>query len=148
MIVLLVLVGRAALAAEGAPPGKDTGVGIIVGQPTGLSAKFVLSSNIALDAAVGWRFGSENGLRLHLDVLAHHTIARGASVAVPLFVGLGPALLLHKDEVGLALRIPVGIALVFRSVPIDVFVELAPSVGLYPGSTFFLTLAAGARFWF
>ena len=51
---------------------QDSGMGacIIVGEPTGLSAKSWLSSNDAIDAGVAWSI-SHNWFRIHADYLRH-----------------------------------------------------------------------------
>ncbi len=136
------------MATEGVPAGKQAGVGIIVGQPTGLSGKVGLGGRLAVDAALGWRFGDQAGLRLHANLLAHQHLTRGSGMALALYVGAGPAIGTHKDAVGLAIRIPIGLALTFASAPVDVFVEVVPSLGILPGSSFFVNAALGARYWF
>src|SRR5262245_41316938 len=47
------------------------GLGIIVGEPTGVSAKIWVGGNTALDAAAAWSFADEGALHLHGDFLAH-----------------------------------------------------------------------------
>ena len=149
LVLLVTLLGaRGSSAAETVPQGKSLGLGIVIGQPTGLSLKAPLGGAFAVDGALGWRFGDEAGLRLNVDLLAHHTLARTSPGIVSFYLGVGPSLGAHKDQVGLAIRVPVGLALLFRGAPIDAFIELAPGIGLYPGTTFFVNLALGARYYF
>jgi hypothetical protein len=147
-VALLACLARTAWATEGLPAGKELGIGLIVGHPTGLSAKVGLGGRLAIDAALGWRFGDSAGLRLHGDLLVHQTLTRGSGMALALYVGIGPSVGAHRDQVGLAVRLPVGLALTFGSTPIDTFLELVPSLGILPGSSFFLNAAIGVRLWF
>lgn len=138
-----------ALLLSAMAPAQDRGIGlgIIVGEPTGLSAKLWTSENIALDAAVAWSFTQNGYLRAHADILWHRTIIEVDKGELPLYYGVGTKLLL-SSELGFGVRIPVGLAYQFESAPVDLFVELVPGFELLPGSRLDLDAALGARYFF
>ena len=121
------------------------GIGIILGEPTGLSAKIWTTEQMALDAGLAWSFSGTGYLRVHTDLLWHREVFDVGSGRLPLYYGLGAKLLL-ASELGLGIRIPVGLAYLFESVSIDIFVELGPGLDLLPGTTFDVDLAIGARY--
>ena len=52
-------------------PGKgDTGLGLIAGNPTGISFKYFTSTTTAIDAAAAWSF-SDEWIMIHTDYLWH-----------------------------------------------------------------------------
>jgi hypothetical protein len=66
---------------------------------------------------------------------------------LPFYFGLGAKLLLASD-LGLGIRIPVGLAYLFESAPFDIFVEIVPGLDLLPGTDFGIDGAIGARYYF
>ena len=48
------------------------GIGIMIGEPTGLSMKQWLNSSNAIDAGVGWSFTENGSIHLHADYLYHN----------------------------------------------------------------------------
>ncbi len=111
---------------------KTFGLGLILGQPTGLSGKYFLGPDTALDFAVGGCcYRGRNGLSLHVDYLWHPlSLVSAEPFELPLYFGLGGHFFDFNDKddnhgAGLGLRVPVGIAFDFNNVPIDIFIELA-----------------------
>ena len=113
---------------------KTFGLGIMVGEPIGLTAKYYLSGSTALDFALGEydRFRDDDDLGVHVDFLWHPlTLATADPFLVPLYFGLGGRIVgddddgPDDDEIDFAVRGPLGVALDFNRVPIDIFFELA-----------------------
>ena len=48
------------------------GLGVIAGDPTGISVKNWLSPWTAIDGALGWSFGKTNWVQIHGDYLIHN----------------------------------------------------------------------------
>ena len=148
-VLVLVAVVTVASSPATAGPGKF-GLGIIVGEPTGLNAKLFLDSGNALDMGVAWSLSGDNDLHLQLDYLYHrYSLIKVDKGKLPLFFGLGGRVELREnrdDKVGL--RIPVGLAYEFADAPFDVFVELVPVLELTPDTDFDFEGALGVRFWF
>ena len=127
--------------------GQDTGlgIGIILGEPTGLSAKLWTSQEMALDAGMAWSFSGIGYLRVHADLLWHREVFEVGRGRLPIYYGVGAKLLLASD-LGMGIRIPFGIAYYLEKAPIDLFIELVPGLDLLPGTAFDIDLAIGARY--
>lgn len=123
------------------------GLGIIVGEPTGLSAKLFLSKSSALDAALGWSFAKYGAVHIHADYLLHFY---AISPEVPLYAGIGGRLKLQSgsNDLRFGARIPLGIAYTPSSTPIDLFLEIVPLLDFVPASEFNLNGAIGGRYYF
>jgi len=134
------------------------GVGIIVGEPTGVCGKYYLGNDTAIDAAAGAAFLGR-GAQVHGDFLWHPWVLdTKETFALPVYIGGGLRILNHEgsgddeDHVRIGLRLPVGIVFDFTKIPIDVFAEVA-LVGDYhtAGDASFgvdFNGGAGARYYF
>jgi len=139
MVVALVLsAGPVSVKAEG------MGLGIILGEPTGLSGKMWTGGNTAVDGAAAWSFGDNGALHLHADYLFHkNDLLEFAS----LYYGLGARVKL-TDDVQVGIRIPFGLVHNLESAPIDIFLEIVPGLNLIPETNFGINGGLGARFYF
>jgi hypothetical protein len=124
------------------------GIGVLLGEPTGLSAKVRLGETSAIDAAAAWSFLDEGSFYFHADYLFHFpdvfTVDPGE---LPLYVGAGGKIALREDPF-VGVRIPVGVAYEFETVPLDVFFEVAPGVGLFPETSVDVGGGIGIRYYF
>jgi hypothetical protein len=124
------------------------GVGLIVGEPTGISGKYWTGNTTAFDAALAWSFVDENAFQIHADYLFHNirliTISEGK---LPFYYGIG-ARLKTANDIKLGVRVPLGLAYLFQNVPIDIFVEVVPILDLIPKTDFQINAALGARYFF
>ena len=159
-----------ALVATAAPASADEigsskgtfGVGLIIGEPTGVSAKLYLSDDTAIDAAAGSAVVG-GGLQAHGDYLWHPWILeKRDSFVLPVYLGPGARFLQRELGRGgdtayhLGLRTVVGALFDFTEVPLDVFVEIAGVFDYRFGSdaaadngfALGLNAGAGARYYF
>jgi hypothetical protein len=124
------------------------GVGLIAGEPTGISGKYWTGSTTAFDAALAWSFVDENAFQIHADYLFHNirliTIQDGK---LPFYYGIG-ARLKTANDIKLGVRVPLGLAYLFQNVPIDIFVEVVPILDIIPKTDFQINAALGARYFF
>ena len=122
------------------------GIGVILGEPTGLSAKYWLSRSTAADFGVAWSF--HDYMHLHADILMHKfdliNVSKGE---LPVFLGLGCRLLL-ADDPAIGIRVPLGLDYHFSSAPFDLFLEVVPIMELAPETKFDLNAAIGLRYFF
>jgi hypothetical protein len=137
---------------------KTFGLGLMVGVPSGLSGKYYLSQDTALDFGVGvfGRYGRD--LHLHLDFLWHPVVlASPEAFWMPLYFGVGGRMLDHQDnrdfvdDSHLGIRAPLGIMFDFNNVPLDIFLELALVVDLiHDGNHGYsdVNLSLGLRYYF
>lgn len=132
------------------------GAGIILGEPTGLSAKLWMSRSSAFDFAAAWSFyrnssdgrNDEGALYLHADYLHHFfgAIDVEQGKLVP-YVGIGGKVVFAEDFY-MGVRVPLGLTYMFAKVPLDVFLEISPAIALIPGTGFDVGGGIGVRYWF
>lgn len=144
LLVLLIFVLPAAAS--------DIGAGIIIGEPTGLS--FSLNNQFVLGAA--WSF--REYVHLHGDyIFLRNGIEKiEEEIAKPFgwYLGGGAKVRIFtrdKDTddsaVGLGLRIPVGVTF-YPAEKIELFLELAPGIALFPDTEGDLDGGIGIRYHF
>lgn len=125
------------------------GVGIIVGEPTGISIKKWTSRTNAFDAALAWSvYHNYSALHLHADFLKHSfgiiDVNKGS---LPLYFGIGAKVVMANNPV-VGIRIPLGISYVFGDAPLDAFLELVPILNLIPSTDFEIEGGVGLRYYF
>jgi hypothetical protein len=138
---------------------KTVGVGLMLGEPSGLTGKYFMSPETAVDAAIGAYdyYRGRSGFDIHADYLIHPvSLASTDDFELPLYFGVGGRLLdfNQNDDHSFAfgVRVPAGISLDFNNIPLDVFFELAFVFDVfvdYPddvGVDF--NGALGVRYWF
>jgi hypothetical protein len=125
------------------------GGGIVLGEPTGITAKFwFVETGFGADAAVAWSFNGDSSLYMHANGLFHLALieTEGGRYVVP-YVGLGLATRV-SDESSIGVRLPVGLSLMpFLNLPLEFFAELAPGVGLLPETDPEFGAGLGVRFY-
>ncbi len=124
------------------------GLGIIVGEPTGLSFKQWIGGDKAVDGAIAWSFREPGSLHIHADHLWHKFELINVSTGkLPLYFGVGGRIRFANDA-ELGIRLPVGLAYLFDGAPVDVFLEVVPILDLVPASDVSFNGAFGARYYF
>lgn len=142
--------------AEGGP----FGLGIIVGNPTGATGLYKLGGNTAIDAAIGLGGFDFDGLYVHVDFLfLLPTLVSSGSVSLSPYLGPGGFLIVGKGKnsapgsgggkgTGLGVRVPFGLSLDFSSFPLQLFIELAPTLEVVPDPDLGIGGAIGFRYYF
>ena len=143
--IFIVLLGFLTLAVSAQDSG--IGAGIIVGEPTGLSAKTWLSANDAVDAGVAWSI-THGWFHIHADYLRHSFNLIPVEVGqLPLYYGIGARIGFGPD-VSVGVRVPVGLSYLFEGTPLDVFIEVVPGITILPNTQFDMGGGIGVRYWF
>ena len=129
---------------------KGFGLGVILGEPSGVSAKSWMTSTTAIDAALAWSFVDNGALHIHADYLIHNfqLISIDGKGKLPVYYGIGARIKFGDDDTRLAVRIPVGIDYLFGDAPVDIFLEVVPMLELIPKTKFQFNAALGARYFF
>ncbi|MEA1912324.1 MAG: DUF3996 domain-containing protein [candidate division WOR-3 bacterium] len=145
----LVIILLAVLFCGNAPAkGGSFGLGVILGEPTGLSFKSWTGSNTAIDGAAAWAFVNEGAVHLHVDYLFHNfSLIKVESGKFPVYFGLGGRVKLAK-ETRVGVRIPLGLEYIFTGAPFDIFLEIVPLLDLIPSTEFEVNGAIGIRYFF
>ena len=127
---------------------RGIGLGIILGQPTGVSAKAWTARNQAIDVAVAWAFDREEGVHVHADYLFHNfrlfRVEKGQFV---LYYGIGGRIK-AESRTRFGIRIPIGISYLFGKDPLEIFFELGPIMDLAPKTLFRMSTGVGIRYYF
>lgn len=145
-ISLILLLGITILYsnAEAQSRPGNTELGIILGEPTGISLKLWQTQNTAIDGAVAWSFGRNESVHIHADYLIHTDLEadRGSFM---FYYGLGARALL-ADDPRFGARIPVGLQYIIPSTRLSLFFEVAPTFDLIPATKFGVNGGIGIRY--
>lgn len=132
--------------------GGHFGLGIIVGEPTGVSGKYSINQQFAIQGALGLSL-LQKGFWLSTDFLLqlHNVIRKDGRL--PIYLGIG---LVFQDrdagnknkntEISLGLRAVVGAEYAATDL-ISVFGEVSAQPFVLPRLFFGYSLALGARYW-
>ena len=134
---------------------EGLGVGVLLGAPTGLSVAYRFDDpRHAVAGGLAWSVSSRD-VQVHLDyqlVLQRYESEEVDTVDFPLYVGVGARFRAgdspYKNDPNFGLRVPFGVAVHPKSLPIEGFVEVAPIVGLFPDTTVYVDAGFGVRVYF
>lgn len=153
VIALVLLIAPGVMVARHG----STGIGLQIGEPTGLSGKFWLSSRNAIDVVLGWNVISDRFI-IQAGYLWHfpQPVTSGdfaLYVGVGALAGGGTFRPDHPNYPGesyvfLGGRVPLGLEYIFAGAPIGLYAELDPIVRLLPGVGLGIGGGIGCRFYF
>ncbi len=127
---------------------KTFGIGLMVGEPTGISLKYWMGPQYALAGGLAWSLGGY--LHVHGDFLLHNrSLLRDLNIKEGSFVlhyGIGARVKAEKRTV-VGVRVPLGVNFIFKRVPFDIFFEIVPVVNLIPATTLDINGGIGFRFY-
>jgi hypothetical protein len=130
-------------------------VGIVVGDPLGLSTKFSVGENRSVDVVLAHAFNQDYSLRVHADYLFENMKSFTIQNSDPLnlYYGIGGRAVSldegrHKNELAIGPRVPVGVQYVLGDHHIDLFAELAVAFNIIPQTNIDLEGGVGMRFMF
>ena len=132
------------------------GVGIQLGAPTGVNAKYWLSDTHAVDGAFGLSPYSHSSVEIHADYLFNNfDLLTPPHGRLPVYYGVGLFGRFRNDgrsSYG-GFRFPIGLSYMFDDVtihdmPVDIFAEVAPEFAFVPFVRFGFGGMVGARVWF
>jgi hypothetical protein len=123
----LVLAMLLVAAFESTSRAESVGIGLFLGEPSGLDLKVGLSAKSSIDIVIGQTSFRENRTDyLHVTWLLTPFVARGRSVLVPFRIGIGAAAIgVVDDNPHAAVRVPLEIGFRFRRTPIEIYGEVA-----------------------
>jgi hypothetical protein len=130
---LLAFLVVAGLMAAPRAAHAGVGIGLFIGEPTGLTFKVDLKRRTAIEVLLGvegFDDGRGRGPYGHFTFLAAPFVAKGESVVVPFRLGIGVAVYDDDnadfgDNVAVAARAPFQLAFQFRSSPVELYLELS-----------------------
>jgi len=145
---------------------KTIGVGLELGYHDGLTLKYFLNESNALDFGLGWSYGhyyGGDGLSLYGDYLWHPFVLASADpFELPFYVGVGAHFwdfdyCRGRGDCGyggsaFGVRVPIGLAFDFNNVPLDIFIQIVPTLDFFRRYDRDIYLgfwpSVGIRFWF
>jgi len=124
------------------------GLGLIIGEPTGLSGKYWINPWTAIDGAFAWSIDKKSGVHLHSDYLWHdYRIISVIKGKLPIYYGVGARIVFATDNI-FGVRGVAGLNYIFDVTPLDIFIELVPILDIAPKVGFDLNGAIGIRYYF
>ena len=143
LVLTAVLVGGSVQAQD-----RGFGLGVILGEPTGISGKLWTGYRTAIDGAIAWSFEKKSSVHLHGDLLFHSfNRARVDKGKLLFYYGIGGRVK-FEDDSKVGVRVPLGIDYFFARSPFDFFLEIVPILDLVPSTDFGLNGAIGIRYFF
>ena len=128
---------------------KGFGLGIILGEPTGLSAKFWTSAETAIDLGLGYSFTSSNSIiDFYGDYVFHNSNMLKSQETFVVYYGPGASLKINENNSRLGIRGVIGILWLPAGTSFDLFVEAAPILDIIPETKFDFAGGVGGRFYF
>lgn len=148
LIIVLFLIIENVLA-------REYQLGVVLGAPTGVSAKMSLDQNHSLDAALAYALVDDLGLEFHMDYLIEN-VKRFSILKlnpISLYYGIGGRGVAidkgqHNDSWAVGPRTPIGLSITVNNPTLFIFSELALAFDLTPRTNLDLEAGLGLRYRF
>ena len=146
--VALLLIILGCLAGLSFGQNGDIGLGLIFGEPTGLSAKLWTGKTTAFDAGAAWSFVNGGFFQIHGDLLFHDfNLFKVEKGKMALYYGFGGRVKM-ADVTIISVRVPIGISYQFEKTAIELFLEVVPMLDIVPATEVGIGGGAGFRYYF
>ena len=133
----------------------NLGIGIMLGEPTGLSFKVWNRETVAFDGGAAWSFVGGKYFQVHSDLLLHNfNLFKVETGRMAFFYGIGARIKFGStegvEETGtvVSLRVPIGISYEFETTPVELNLEVVPMLDLVPSTEVGMGGAIGFRYYF
>lgn len=145
---VLLAVAIAAMPAVAYADGGPFGLGIILGQPTGITGEYRLGDHNAIDGAIGLDvINNSHTIYIHADYLfVLGNLIGGGDVGLEPY--LGPGAWITANGFSLGVRVPFGLSLDFHRAPLQLFGEVVPGLRLVHDAHLGIGGAIGFRYYF
>lgn len=140
----------AVLMMTSAAHAEDLGVGVILGDPSGLSGKMKLDGNHSIDGALAYSSGKHSGTQFHADYLWDRARSWGTTQGpLDMYYGLGGRLISYSDEnkskISIGPRGSLGLSFNINNPNLELFGEIAMVLEVTPSMSADLDAGVGAR---
>lgn len=145
-VVLTLSLAPAPAVADGGP----FGLGLVLGEPTGVTIGYRLNQKSLLDAAIGLDVFDDNGFYGHvvIDFFVLGDLLGGGSVGLSPYIGIGGFVADAGNDVAIGARAPFGLSLDFRRAPVQIYLEAALGLLIVPDVDLGVGGALGFRYYF
>jgi len=138
------------------PTTERLGLGVTLGEPTGLSGKYWFTERFGIDSGLSYSF--DDYFILWGGALYHFTFGIpdleeniGGRFRPYLGAGMGFGISTddgRDDKTLLFIRLPAGLEWLIQELPVGVFMEISVGVGLVPSTEALIYGGLGARYYF
>lgn len=147
-IMVLCFFAQVPRALADGPEDKNFGLGIYLGEPTGVTGKFYFAEKMSFQGIASWSFYDE-AFTLIGDVLFDiHDLSDNNDYKLPIYVGVGGKFAARDNNSGFGIHAPIGIAWQSMKAPIEIAFEIAPGLDLAPDTDFDIHGGIAFRFYF
>ena len=128
---------------------RKFGIGGIIGDPDGITAKGWISESTAIAGAVSVDLGEDySWFLIQADFLKQNTLAVWEEALLQTHFGGGVRVVSGEFQDYVALRAPIGVDVNAIDAPMEVFMEVVPTIDVDPRVFFYFTGAMGFRYYF
>jgi hypothetical protein len=147
--MLLVAAGLLAVPRTARAEGGPLGIGLVLGEPSGVTGMLRFRHDVALDVAVGIDVFDEDGFYVHgvVDYFFPRFVENRAISLRP-YLGAGAFLADVHDDLGFGGRAPLGLSLDLAAAPFQIYAELVLDLLILPDIDLDLGVAVGFRYYF
>ena len=131
---------------------EGLGLGLAVGDPMGIAIAHRPMQTFTMAGVLGWSL-QDAKMHAHCDFLysLYKVQPSESIVTIDLATGAGPTLNLgvsNNDDTGLGVRVVGAASINFDDKPFDLYLDIAPVIGLIPETALFFNTTLGFRGWF
>lgn len=149
ILLLIVFIFSLALLENAQAQDRTFGIGGIIGDPDGVSLKGWLSESTAIAGAVSFDLGDDySWVSIHADFLKQNTVVTWEEALLQTHFGGGLRIVSGDFQDYIALRAPIGIDVNAIDAPMEVFMEVVPTIDVDPEFYFYFSGAIGFRYYF
>ncbi|WP_255233300.1 hypothetical protein [Aliifodinibius salipaludis] len=126
---------------------NNFGLGLILGEPTGLSIKSWNGDQSAFSIGAAWSLSEDEALHLHADFQLHSWFENIERGRLAFYYGIGGRVI-FTDDAKIGVRVPLGLNYIFDTLPFDLFVEATPILDFTPNLELAGNGGVGIRYYF
>lgn len=120
--------------------------------PTGISAKAVISESAAITGVFGFNineFNNSVSIQTNLILNGDKDTFNVESGLLRSYYGIGVTFMFSENsDTGIGFRIPLGVEYGLQDQPLEIYMDIAPTINIEPSSAFFLSSSMGVRYFF
>lgn len=149
IILSVVLICSIAVLETSQAQDRTFGIGGIIGDPDGITAKAWLSESTAIAGALSFDLGEDySWFLIQADFLKQNTVATWEEAYLQTHFGGGLRVVSGDFSEYIAVRAPIGVDVNAIDAPVEVFMEVVPTIDVDPDFFFYFTGAMGFRYYF
>ena len=148
LLLFPVLLALCATSAKSQTEGFALGAQLF--SPTGITAKATLSKNAAITGLIGFNINEFNNtisLQTNLILNGNKDSFNIESGFLRSYYGIGVNFIFQENsDAGIGFRVPLGIQYELQDQPLEIYMDIAPTINIEPNSAFFLSSSMGFRY--